>query len=228
MAGYRRARSAEQKAERMEQIMEAAERLFEAGSYHGITLATIAAELGWSRGNLYNYVQTKEEVFLAIYRRENLAYVADLVKSIPDPDSMDAAAFARAYAEATDRHHGYLRYQGILTTILETNVPVDKLAAFKRQLVEDVAPAIGLVDAWLPEGSRMPAADVHLAIVRQAACMHDHLCGTPLQMKAMEIAGLPLPKEGFAGSLATFVEVLLRGCCADSDRVAHVDELETR
>ncbi|MBQ9002410.1 MAG: helix-turn-helix transcriptional regulator, partial [Eggerthellaceae bacterium] len=66
MAGYRRARSAEQKAERMAEIMGAAERLFEAGSYHGITLATIAAELSWSRGNLYNYVETKEEVFLAI------------------------------------------------------------------------------------------------------------------------------------------------------------------
>ncbi|MBQ9001688.1 MAG: hypothetical protein IJ087_07540, partial [Eggerthellaceae bacterium] len=168
----------------------------------------------WSRGTLYYYVATKEEVCLAIYRRESLAYLAALVESIPDPASMDAAAFARAYAEATDRHHGYLRYQGILTTILETNVPVEKLAAFKRQLVADVAPAIGLVEAWLPQDSRMPAADVHLAIVRQAACMHDHLCGTPEQMQAMEIAGLPLPEGGFADALATFVEVLLRGCGA--------------
>lgn len=212
MADYQRARSPEQKAERMAKILDAVERLFEAGSYHDITLATIAAELGWSRGNLYRYVQTKEEIFLAIYRRKNLSYIADLVRSIPDPAALDAVRLAHAYADATDRHHGYLRYQAILTSILETNVPVEKLAAFKRQLVADVAPAIALVAAWLPNDPRMPAADVHLAVVRQAACMHDHLCGTPEQMRAMEIAGMPLPKGGFAESLATFIEVLLRGC----------------
>ena len=64
MADYIRARSYDQKEERLNQIKKATEELFENFPYTEITLSTIAEKLGWSRANLYKYVTTKEEIIL--------------------------------------------------------------------------------------------------------------------------------------------------------------------
>lgn len=61
MPAFKRARSAEQKQERMREIKRAAADLFATRPYHEITLTTIAEQLSWSRANLYKYVTTKEE-----------------------------------------------------------------------------------------------------------------------------------------------------------------------
>lgn len=63
MSEFVRARSAEQKEARMEEVKRAADRLFSAKPYHDITLTTIAAELSWTRANLYKYVTSKEDIF---------------------------------------------------------------------------------------------------------------------------------------------------------------------
>ena len=64
MSYYIRARSPEQKQERMEAIMAAADKLFQKQPYHQFNMGTIAEELGWSRSNLYKYAATQEEISL--------------------------------------------------------------------------------------------------------------------------------------------------------------------
>ena len=59
MAEFKRARSAEQKCQRMGEIKGAARRQFDARPYHQITLTTIAGELGWARAHPYKYVSTE-------------------------------------------------------------------------------------------------------------------------------------------------------------------------
>lgn len=66
MNDFIRARSSEQKEFRMSEIKNAADMLFKKHPFSDITLTTIAENLGWSRANLYKYVTTKEEIFLAI------------------------------------------------------------------------------------------------------------------------------------------------------------------
>ena len=70
MADYQRARSPQQKAERMSAIMDATETLFAQLPYHEINMGLIAKELGWSRSNLYKYAATQEEIFLALHRSQ--------------------------------------------------------------------------------------------------------------------------------------------------------------
>ena len=53
MADFIRARSDEQKEQRLAEIKRATSELFEGHPYHEITLTTIADRLGWSRANLW-------------------------------------------------------------------------------------------------------------------------------------------------------------------------------
>lgn len=56
MNDFIRARSDAQKTARMDEIKAAADALFCAQPYPTITLSSIAAQLSWTRANLYKYV----------------------------------------------------------------------------------------------------------------------------------------------------------------------------
>ncbi|RDC30801.1 TetR family transcriptional regulator, partial [Eggerthella lenta] len=68
--GFKRARTDEQKRERLAGAVDAADRLLDRFPYREITMTSIADELGFSRANLGHYVRTKEELFLLLYLRD--------------------------------------------------------------------------------------------------------------------------------------------------------------
>lgn len=131
MADFIRARSCEQKAQRLEQIKQVAVRQFAERPYHEITLTTIADELGWSRANLYKYAATKEEIFLAIIADKLKAYIDALLAALPECCEFTPEVAAEVWAGIATAHRDYFRYGDLLFTIIETNVSVERLKEFK-------------------------------------------------------------------------------------------------
>ncbi|AHC14084.1 TetR/AcrR family transcriptional regulator [Salinispira pacifica] len=84
---WKRARSEDQKAERILAIQDAAGSLFLSADYHSIGLEQIAKRAGFTRPNLYRYYRSKEEIFLAILQRDLESWVGEM-----ESDSMSAAA----------------------------------------------------------------------------------------------------------------------------------------
>ena len=60
----------EQIAEKREEIVDACERLYQTMSFREITLKEISTITSFSRPTIYNYFETKEEIFLALFKRE--------------------------------------------------------------------------------------------------------------------------------------------------------------
>ena len=104
MAEFIRARSAEQKEQRLDQIKDAVRRQFATRPYHEITLTTIADELGWSRANLYKYVCTKEEVFLLLTADELDAYFDALLAALPEGCGLAPDVIAEVWAGIANAH----------------------------------------------------------------------------------------------------------------------------
>ena len=50
---------------RKEEIINACEKLYETNTFKDITMKSIGEETTFSRTSIYNYFQTKEEIFLA-------------------------------------------------------------------------------------------------------------------------------------------------------------------
>ena len=65
-------------AERREEIINACEKLYKTMSFKEVTLKEIGNEVPFSRPTIYNYFQTKEEIFLALFRREYERWIVDL------------------------------------------------------------------------------------------------------------------------------------------------------
>ena len=204
MADYIRARSPERKQERMDAIMAAADALFAERPYHQITMGAIAERLGWSRSNLYKYAATQEEVFLALHSAKNRAWIGELAAELAGAP-MPAPEFARAWAEVTERHGGFLRYQEIVIAIIESNVTLERLTAFKRDFAEMLPPVAAVLARQCGIGEAA-ATDLYLRLLYQAPGLWNHFHATELTQTAMRAAGLLEVTGSFVEAYADFVE----------------------
>lgn len=215
MSDYLRARSPEQKAERMNAIMDAAESLFRDLPYHEINMGLIAKELGWSRSNLYKYAATQEEVFLALHTRANKAFIDDVLASLDAQATLKGGdghltneKFAQVWADAAGKHPEFLRYQDILIAIIESNASVERLVEFKRSYVAMAAP----VQKWIERQVGCNAETAHnlyLQLIYQAPGLYNHFHCAEKAAEAMRRAGIPLAKGTFEDAYASFVTMCL-------------------
>ena len=60
------------------EIVNACAALYETKSFKEITLKEIGEKTSFTRTSIYNYFQTKEEIFLALLQREYEAWIEDL------------------------------------------------------------------------------------------------------------------------------------------------------
>ena len=63
---------------RKDEIINACAALYETMSFREITLKEIGRQTSFTRTSIYNYFQTKEEIFLALLQREYEAWISDL------------------------------------------------------------------------------------------------------------------------------------------------------
>ncbi len=77
-----RARSVDKKAEQYERILEAGKELFLEKGSQGFSMRNLAEMLGMTKNNLYNYIESKRELWIAIrnrfynqYKEENLEII---------------------------------------------------------------------------------------------------------------------------------------------------------
>ena len=68
----------EEIARKREEIVDACEQLYQTTSFREITLKEISKITSFSRPTIYNYFETKEEIFLALFKREYDRWNEDL------------------------------------------------------------------------------------------------------------------------------------------------------
>ena len=203
-----RARSPEKKQERFNQIMKVTNDLFLKHSYHDITLTTIAKALNWSRGNLYKYVNTKEEIFLEIYLSKQEEFINSLKESF-ESKKIDQVYFANKLSQCFDQHRLYLRYHNILATIIETNVSVEKLADFKIKSYKQREYFFELLQIKCQQISPKQVKMLFLTLMYHACGLDSHTHGTKLLEDAMALANLEIYYDNYCQLMSTFIIMCL-------------------
>lgn len=208
MAEFIRARSAEQKEQRLDQIKDAVRRQFATRPYHEITLTTIADELGWSRANLYKYVCTKEEVFLLLTADELDAYFDALLAALPEGCGLAPDVIAEVWAGIANAHQEYFRLGDLLSTIIETNVSVERLADFKGAYygrVADMRERLPQILDMAPERVEpLLLAIYYHAVGFVSACWKNSLVA-----EALEAIGHERPQLDFRAEMRDFIGMCL-------------------
>ena len=183
-------------------------RQFATRPYHEITLTTIAEELGWSRANLYKYVTTKEEIFLLLTGNECDTYFDALLAALPEGRERALADVADTWADVASAHQEYFRLGDLLTTIVETNVTVERLMAFKRGYYERVAE----LRAHLPQVIGIAPERVEpllLAVYYHATGLVSSCWSNPLIAEALERLEIERPELDFRAEMRDFIGMCL-------------------
>jgi AcrR family transcriptional regulator len=210
MAEFVRARSLEQKQLRMNEIMKTTDKLFSEHTYHEITLTTIAEALHWSRGNLYKYVTTKEEIFLELYLEKQENYFSAIESAFANKDQLSATAFVDLWTSVLAENLDFLQYYSILTTIIETNVSLERLAEFKKKASAGFEPINQILSKHC-NLSLDRAAMLYWALLFHACGLNNVCSINPIVKEAMKMAGLPEFENNFAGDFHDFMMICLRG-----------------
>lgn len=134
----RRAASADQKDLRRGDILAAAATLFERQPYEAITMNHVAKAAGVAKGTLYLYFPTREALFLQLLGQHYAGWFDALDARLRQP-RLSAHAWAEWVAGELLARPLFLRLVAILHVVLERNVPLPEVLAFKRQLASRVA-----------------------------------------------------------------------------------------
>ena len=146
----------EQIAQKREEIINACEQLYKTMSFREITLKEIGNITSFSRPTIYNYFETKEEIFLALFKREYDRWNADMTAILNGSGELTRTELSEKIAASLAGRPQLLKLLAMNNYDMETNSRQELLASFKesygrsldlmRMLLEKFCPDMGAED----------------------------------------------------------------------------------
>ncbi len=151
---FQRARTADQRAERVGAILAAARSMLEEMPVHEITLNGIARRSGFAPSNVLRYFDSREAVLLALVSSETEAWLDDLTTlQIPETGSLvdRCRSVAGDMARTMESHPRFCDLVSVQAAVLERNVSSETVLAFKSESVEQLQRLADWQETALPE-----------------------------------------------------------------------------
>ena len=117
---------------RKEEIINACEKLYETNTFKDITMKSIGEETTFSRTSIYNYFQTKEEIFLALLKREYDKWIDALNEIYEQNSKLTKENFAEKLAHTIKKRKKLLKLVSMNMYEIEENSRLEELIEFKK------------------------------------------------------------------------------------------------
>ena len=175
---------------RKEEIINACEELYQTMSFKDITLKEIGAKTSFSRTSIYNYFQTKEEIFLALLKREYDTWIAALREVIEANDSMTNEEIAAALAGTLKDRAQLLKIMSMNHYDLEENSRMELLVDFKVSYGNALKQVADILAKFRPDMSVEKRQDFLNAFFPFMFGIYPYTVVTDKQRQAMTEAGV--------------------------------------
>lgn len=146
-------KTAEQIASRREEIVNACEKLYQTMSFKEITLKEIGREVPFSRPTIYNYFQTKEEIFLALFEREYDRWNAELSSILENNEKLGKEELAEKLAASLSNRVQLLKLLSMNNYDMEANSRAELLTGFKKAYGRSMQLVRAILAKFRPEKS---------------------------------------------------------------------------
>lgn len=177
-------------ATRREEIIYACQRLYQTMSFKEITLKEIGAETSFSRPTIYNYFQTKEEIFLALYEREYDLWNAELEAILAENEQLSKAELAEKIARSLEKREQLLKLLAMNNYDMEANSRPELLASFKGAYGKSLENMDRILKKFCPELDAAGRLSFRLAFFPFMFGIYPYAAVTEKQRTAMEQAGV--------------------------------------
>ena len=213
---WQRARNPEQKEQRRAALLEAAATLFEQEGLDGVSLNAIANQAGISKGNIYRYFESREDIFLHLLLAYYQEWVVTLERALaPLAGNGDVETVARAMADSYGAHPRFASLVAVTSSVLEKNITTDAVVWFKTRMLDVAIRVANAIHASLPaldmERTQRFIRYAHLLMVALWPAAHP----PPAVREALERPELQFACVEFERDAVGAVATLLRGLLAE-------------
>ena len=143
--------SPELTAARKEEIINACEQLYQTMSFKEITLKEIGNVTSFTRTSIYNYFQTKEEIFLALFQREYDRWNEDLTNILNENEQLTKKELAELISHSLAGRQQLLKLLSMNNFDMEANSRQELLTAFKHSYGRSMQLISMVVQKFCPE-----------------------------------------------------------------------------
>ena len=117
---------------RREEIIAACETLYRTMGFKEVTIKEIARYTSFSRPSIYNYFETKEEIFLAILQKEYWLWAEELNQITREREAMDREEIAKTLSRSLCERPLILKILSMNHFDMEANSRKEALTEFKK------------------------------------------------------------------------------------------------
>lgn len=201
---------------RREEIINACAELYKTMSFKEITIKEIGNVTSFTRTSIYNYFQTKEEIFLALLKWEYELWAADLKDMMVQHEAMTKDEFADKLARSLEKRTQLLKIMSMNHYDMERNSRQDQLTEFKAAYGESICTVESCLEKYFPDISAAEKRDFIYTFFPFMFGIYPYTSVTEKQRAAMEEAGVNYAFMSIYGITYNCVKRLLGillACC---------------
>ena len=203
--------SAELTNARKEEIIAACRKLYEDMSFKEITLKEIGQQTSFTRTSIYNYFETKEEIFLALLQREYELFVEDLNRLCEEKNRLSGDELASELAYALERRMMMLKLLSMNLYDMEANSRMERLIEFKAAYGESKNAVDRCLQKFCPELDEAARQTFLYAFLPFVYGLYPYTMVTEKQKEAMNVAGISYVYMSTYDMAYTSIRTLLKG-----------------
>ena len=195
---------------RKEEIIDACAALYETMGFRDITIRDIGAKTSFTRTSIYNYFQTKEEIFLALLQREHEAWVADLEELARQGGALSVEEFADRMARMLEKRKYMLKLMCTSLKHMAGTTRLETPVAFKLAYAGALRAVTRCLEKAFPSLTADEIQTFLYAFFPFLFGVYPYTSHTEKQLAAMEAAHVEYTQTSIYELTKSFVGNLLR------------------
>jgi len=180
----------EQIAQKREEIINACEQLYQTMSFREITLKEIGNITSFSRPTIYNYFETKEEIFLGLFQREYDRWNEDLNTILNGNEHLTKKELADHIAKSLAGRNQLLKLLSMNNYDMEANSRQELLNTFKQSYGESMRMMQRLLEKFCPDMNETDIQNFIYTFYPFMFGIYPYTAVTEKQRVAMQEAGI--------------------------------------
>ena len=175
---------------RKDEIISACATLYETMSFKEITIKEISELTTFKRAAIYNYFQTKEEIFLALLQREYELWADELNSITNTHEKMTVDEIAQELAHSLEKRERMLKLFSMNHFDMEANSRLENLTEFKAAYWKPINAVEKCLEKFFTCMSKKDRQDFIYSFFPFIYGIYPYTIVTEKQRKAMEAANL--------------------------------------
>lgn len=195
---------------RKDETINACASLYKTMGFKDITIRDIGAETSFTRTAIYNYFQTKEEIFLALLQREHEAWISNLEEITREHETMTIGDFSDAIAGSLEKRGCMLKLMSMNLYDMEGNSRMDNLVAFKVVYAQALRSVSGCLEKFFPQMTPGDIQEFLYVFFPFLFGVYPYTTATDKQKEAMELAHVNYAQYSVYEIVRSFVSRILQ------------------